>query len=177
MSFMKQPYLEGGCLRTAHGVRGLCKTEVWCDSPEVLAAQKRIFFAEKDGSYTEHAITSATCAGQTVILGIEGITTREEAIAMRGRVFYLCRDDIPLPKGAFFIADLIGTPVIDAASGRVYGHIKSVDDMPAGQMFTVATSYGDVLLPRVEAFVKSVDPDEGVFVTPIAGFFRQEAEV
>ncbi len=177
MLLMKQPYLEGGCLRTAHGVRGLCKTEVWCDSPDVLTAQKRIFFAEKDGSYTEHAITSATRAGETVILGIEGISTREQAIAMRGRVFYLYRDDIPLKEGTCFIADLIGTPVIDADNGRIYGHIKRVDDMPAGQMFTIDTSYGDVLLPRVEAFVRSVDPDEGVIVTPIPGFFRQEDEI
>ena len=176
ITYMKRMYLEGGCVRTAHGVRGLFKTDVWCDSPEVLAAQKRIFFAEKDGSYKEHTITSATRAGQTVILGIEGVQAREDAVALRGTVFYLCRDDMPLKKGSFFIVDLIGTPVIDADSGRVYGHIKSVDDVPQGQMFTVDTPYGDVLLPRVDAFVRSVDPDEGVLVTPIPGFFREEED-
>lgn len=164
-------------MRTAHGVRGLFKTEVWCDSPEVLAAQKRVFFAEKDGSYSEHRITSATKAGPTVILGVEGIDSREDAVAMRGQVFYLHRDDIPLPEGGCFLADLIGVPVLDADSGRVYGHVKSIDDVPQGQMITVDTPYGDVYLPRVDAFVRSMDPDAGVVVTPIPGFFREEETV
>ncbi len=162
-------------MRTAHGVRGLFKVDVWCDTPEVLIAQKRIFFAEKDGSYKEHAITSKTRAGQGVILGIEGIDTREQAIALRGRTFYLCRSDIKLKQGTFFIVDLIGTPVIDADTGRLYGHVKRIDDVPQGQMFTIDTPYGDVLLPRVDAFVRSVDPEQGVLVTPIPGFFREEA--
>lgn len=174
MTYMKKLYLECGRVRTAHGVRGLFKTEVWCDSPEVLAKQRRVFLAAKDGTYTEHKITSATRADQTVILGIEGVSTREEAVALRGTVLYLYREDIPLKDGTCFLADLIGTPVIDADSGRVYGTVKSIDDVPQGQMITVETSYGDVLLPRVDAFVRSMDPDEGVLVTPIEGFFREE---
>lgn len=176
MAYMKTMYLECGRVRTAHGVRGLFKTEVWCDTPEVLAAQKRVFLAEKDGTYTEHRITSATRADTTVILGIEGVSTREDAVALRGTVLYLHRDDIPLKEGRCFLVDLIDVPVIDADTHRVYGRVKSIDDVPQGQMITVATSYGDVLIPRVDAFVRSMDPEAGVLVTPIPGFFREEDE-
>ena len=159
----------------AHGVRGLFKAEVYCDSPQVLAAQKRVFLAEKDGTFSEHKITSATPAGAIVLLGIEGIDSREEAVAQRGRIFYLHRDDIPLKRGAFFIADLIGVDVKDADTGKVYGTVESIDDVPQGQLFTVKTPSGArAYIPRVKAFIRSIDPDEGVLVTPIPGLFPEE---
>ena len=36
---MKKEYLECGKVCSAHGVRGVLKIEVWCDSPKVLAKQ------------------------------------------------------------------------------------------------------------------------------------------
>ena len=39
----KEQYLECGKIINTHGVRGACKIESWCDSPKVLAAQKRVF--------------------------------------------------------------------------------------------------------------------------------------
>ena len=74
---MKKIYLECGRVSSAHGVRGIMKIEPWCDSPRVLASQKRVFTAEKDGAYKEHRITSASQAGSLVLMGIEGISTRE----------------------------------------------------------------------------------------------------
>ena len=40
---MKKDYLECGRIVGAHGVKGLMKVECWCDSPKILAAQKRVF--------------------------------------------------------------------------------------------------------------------------------------
>ena len=170
--YMKNMYLECGKVCSAHGVHGLFKTEVWCDSPKVLAAQKRVFLAGKDG-YTERKITSATPAGHMVILGIEGVGSREAAVALGGTVLYLKREDIPLPPGRYFIADMIGVPVIDADTGRVYGHVRSVDDAARGRLFTVRTESGDVLIPDVPVFIRRADPDEGLFITPIPGFFDE----
>lgn len=166
---MKKQYLEGAKIRGAHGVRGLFRTEVYCDRPEVLAAQKRVYTLEKDGTYREHIVTSATVAGDTVILGIDGIPDREAAQAARGTLLYLARADIPVAPGAILLADLVDLPVTDADTGRVYGRVKDVNDTPAGRMFTVATEKGDALLPDVPAFVKKIDTEGGILVTPIPG--------
>ena len=40
----------------------------------------------------------------------------------------------------------------------------------------ISTSGGDVLLPDVPAFVKRKDPESGILVTPIPGFFDGAAE-
>ena len=57
---MKKEYIECGCVRTAHGVRGLLKIESWCDTPKVLAGQKRVFIAEGEGKFKELSVLSAS---------------------------------------------------------------------------------------------------------------------
>ena len=53
MNYMKKEFIECGKILGAHGVRGVCRVEVWCDSPRVLCMQKHIFLAEKDGTFKE----------------------------------------------------------------------------------------------------------------------------
>ena len=158
----------------AHGVRGLVKVEPWCDTPKVLAGQKRIFLAEKDGRMTERKVLSASVSGPTVLMSIEGLDSRDAAIAMRGVVLYLHRDDIPLARGAVLIADMIGMSVIDIDTGRVYGHITEVNDGVRSRIYTIETPTGEVLFPAVDEFVKEINPEVGVLIRPIPGFFTED---
>ena len=166
-------YLEGGRVCNAHGVRGLVKVEHWCDSPRVLAERKRVFIA-RGGDYVEHAVLSASVAGQTVLMSLSGVTTREEAVAMKGTVLYLYRDDIPVAKGSMLVADMIGLPVRDAETGELYGEISEVSDAARGKLFHIKTPSGkEVLLPDVPQFIKRIDAEDGMTVTPIPGFFDE----
>lgn len=172
---MKQKYLEGGTVVSAHGVRGILKVISYCDSPKILAACRRVFLRLSDGRYEERAVRSASPAGgDAVLLSIEGCDTREDAVAMKNTTLYLSRADIPLPKGSYFIADLFGLPVIDVDTHRRYGTVADITDVPQGKMYTVRTEKGDVLLPGVKEFIKEVDPERGVFIRPIPGFFDEE---
>lgn len=175
MKYMKKEYIECGKILGAHGVRGVCRVDVWCDSPRVLCMQKHIFLARGEGSYEERRILSASASHDTALLSIEGISTREAAQAMKNTVLYLHRDDIPLKNGAFLLVDLIGLSVIDVDTGRVYGEIGAVDEVPTGLLITVKTEDGDVLMPFVDAFFKKVDIEDAVYISPIPGFFKEEA--
>lgn len=171
---MKNIYLEGGRVSGAHGVRGVLKIEPWCDSPRVLATKKRVFLVGRDGEYTEHKVLTASVNGQSVLMSIEGIDTRDAAIAIRGRVIYLHREDIKLRRGEMFLADMIGLPVVDANSGRVYGEIAAVEDVPRGVLYTVKTPKGNVYYPSGEQFIREIDTERGMLITPIEGFFDDE---
>ena len=174
---MKKEYIECGVVRSAHGVRGLVKIESWCDSPKVLAGQKRVFLAEGDGEYKELKVLSASVMGELVLMGLSGIESREDAFAYRGRTLYLHRSDIPVARGAVLIADIIGLPVIDDRTGKIYGKVKDVTDSPASKLYVIETSSGEVLLPGVKEFVKRVDTEQGVYITPIPGFFGDGDEI
>lgn len=170
---MKKEYLECARICSAHGVRGLVKVESWCDSPKVLQSLKRVFASEGEG-YRELKVISASVMGSTVLMNIEGINTREEAIASKNKILYLKRSDLKLKEGTVFVADMIGLPVIDVDTGRVYGEISDVTDVPRGKLYTIKTSGGEVLFPDVPEFVKKIDCDKGVFIHAIEGFFDEE---
>ena len=79
---------------------------------------------------------------------------------------------IALPEGEFFIADLIGLPVINADTGKVYGTLTDV--IQHGQdLYEIETASGTRLMPAVPEFVREIDLEKGVFVTPIEGIFDE----
>ena len=174
---MKKQYLEGGKICTAHGVKGILKVEHLCDSPKVLAKVKRVYFAERCGSYSERGVVSASVSGQFVLLGVEGISTREEAIALRGKIIYLNREDVPKSEGAMFIADMIGLPVYHFESGRSLGEISDVSDVAGRRIYAIKYEGREVLLPDVPDFIKEIDEERGMGVLPIPGFFDEADEV
>ena len=168
---MKKEYLECGIVRSPHGVRGILNVECWCDSPRDLAKQKRVYILGRDGSYKEVRVISASPAPDRVLMGLEGIDSREAAQGYKNTVLYLHRDDIPVPKGAMLIADMIGLPVVDFDTGRVYGEISDVRDGVRYKLYTVKTDSGEVILPGVDEFIKEITEERGLLVRPIPGFF------
>ena len=169
---MKNIYLECGKVMGPHGVRGVLKVESWCDTPKVLASQKRVFLALKDGEYEERKVLGASVSGALVLLTLDGIDDRDVAVAMKNTVLYLHRDDIPVKKGQMLLADMIGLAVIDANTGVRYGVISEVNDGPRGLLYTISTEKGDVYYPSGKEFIKKIDPEEGMLITPIPGFFE-----
>ena len=174
---MKKEYLEGGKICTSHGVRGALKVEHLCDSAKVLASQKRVFFKMRDGSFSERAVTSASVSGNFVLMSVEGIDSREAAIAERGRLIYLHRSDIPVKRGAMLISDMIGLPVVHAETGETLGELSDVNDVAGRYIYTVKTATGDVLVPAVDEFVKEISEERGVRILPIPGLFDAADEI
>lgn len=169
----KKQFLEGGIIVGAHGVRGVMKIESWCDTPKILAAQKRIFLAEKDGSFKEVGVATASVSGQAVLMSLNGFEDREAAQAMKNVVIYLSREDIPLKKGAVLLADIIGLPAIDIDTGRVYGVVSDIRDAVSSRLYVITEESGrEVLIPDVKEFIKEIKTEEGVFIRPIPGFFE-----
>lgn len=173
---MKKEYLEAGRICTAHGVRGALKVEHFCDSAAVLAKQKKVYFYER-GEYAEKRVISASVAAQFVIMTLEGVDSREAAIAQRGRIIYLSRADIPVAKGAMLIADMVGLAVYHAESGEKLGEISDVSDVAGRRIYTVKTESGEVMLPDVPEFIKEISEEDGMRVLPIPGFFDSADEI
>ena len=171
---MKQPYLECGKIINTHGVRGGLKVESYCDSPEVLASLPELFFF-KNGNYEAKKVVKASVGAGRVLLYLAGVETLDDALLYKNKTLFAKREDLPLAEGAHFVADLYGLPAIDADTGRVYGEIVSVDDMPSSEMYTIKTPAGkEVLFPAIAEFIDRVDTDTGVYIRPIPGFFEEE---
>lgn len=174
---MKKIYLEGGKICTSHGVKGLVKVHHLCDDARVLCSVKKIYFLDRNGSYTERKVKGVQIAQGFVLMGIEGIDSREEAIAYRGKMIYLHRDDIPVAEGAMLLADMIGLPVFHAESGESLGNISDIIDVAGKRIYTVSFQGRDVLVPDVPQFIKEISEERGMAVLPIPGLFDSADEV
>ena len=95
-------------------------------------------------------------------------------LLLKNRVCYALREDFHLEEGEYFIADLVGLPVLDAENGKEYGRVKELINRGASDIYVVETPNGETMIPAVPAFVSRVDVSVGVFVTPIDGMFASE---
>ena len=96
--------------------------------------------------------------GNDMMLGVS-VHTVEEADRLRGRIVYLNRDDVKLPKGTHFIQDLLGLTVEDADNGHVYGTITDVLKTGANDVYQVSKDGRDYLIPVIPEVVLEKDID------------------
>jgi len=164
-----QKYLECGTIINTHGIAGAVKVLSACDTPYDLAELETLYILQL-GVYRKLTVTSASVYKDTVIMTFEGINDIDQAARLKNRAVFADRDDLYLEEGSYFLADIIGLPVIDADNGKVYGKIESVNTNTPQLLYEVKTESGEIkLLPAVDAFIKEVDLEKGVFVTPIPG--------
>ena len=96
--------------------------------------------------------------------GIDGVGTNDDPYLPAALRSILC-----LEEGEYFIADLVGLPVIDANSGKELGKLLETINRGASDIYVVSTPHGERMIPAVPEFVEHIDPEQGVFVTPIEG--------
>ena len=63
---------------------------------------------------------------------------------------------------------------IEFVSGKLYGTLTDVMNRGASDVYEIKTATGEVLMPAVDEFVKEVDLEKGIFITPIEGMFPDE---
>lgn len=164
-------YPECGKIINTHGCRGGVKIEPWCDSAEAFAALPAVYM-KKDGALTRVALRRAAVLGNRFVSAdLEGVTTMEAADALRGTVLYADRADLHIPDGALLVVEMIGLPVFDARSGERLGELADVIHPGATDIYVIKTASGEAMVPAVPEFVRSVDIEKGILLTPIEGMF------
>lgn len=172
---MIKDYLEIGQIVSTHGVRGEMRLNPWCDGPEFASKFKTLYFTA-DG---QEPVKVIACRphGNIAILKLEGVETVEQASALRNRVLWFRRADARLPRGNWFIGELIGCDVIDADDeSKVYGTLTDVAQTGANDVWYVTDPDGkEVLIPAIKDVVKRCDVENNrVYIKPLRGLFDCE---
>ena len=170
---MKLSYLPCGKIINTHGFRGTVKAESWCDSPDVLAGLPTLYLRERE-QYRPVRVLHASVFKQFVLLDLEGVSSEETADRMRGVELFAAREDLPIEEGSFFISDLLGLPVLHADSGERIGTLTDVNTSGARDLYEIQTASGKYLVPAVPEFIVRIDPDDAVYLRPIAGLLGEE---
>ena len=151
----KQSFVDAGKIVNTHGVRGEVRIEVWLDSPALLKRCGRVFLGGE-----EKKLLSAREHKGFLIAQFEGVADVNAAQALKNRVVQIARADARLPRGAFFLQDIIGASVVDE-SGAEVGTLAEVLELPTQRVYVVRGET-EHLIPAVPAFILNTDAEAGV---------------
>ena len=153
---MKSQFLEAGKIVNTHGIRGEIKIMPWADSPEFLCQFKTLYM---DGKPVK--VLSSRPHKTMVLALLEGITSVEEAMKLKGKVLFIDRSDVTLPEGRHFLADLMGLTVLDAATGEELGKVEDILTPPAHNVYVVRGKGKEYMIPAVDAFLAETNVESG----------------
>jgi len=101
--------------------------------------------------------------GKGLVASLEGITDRDEAMALVSSEIAIDRDQLPEPKeGEFYWHDLINMQVINQQN-EVLGVVKELLETGANDVLVVEADKLRYLIPYVQdVYIKDVDTEQGV---------------
>ena len=103
----------------------------------------------------EKKILSAREHKGFLIAALEGVGDVNAAMALKNRVVQVARADVRLPKGAFFLQDIIGAAVVDE-QGTQIGTLEDVLELPRQRVYVVRGER-EHLIPAVPEFILNTD--------------------
>jgi len=158
---MIREYLEIGTIVGTHGVQGEMRVNPSCDSPEFVAAFG-VLYLDPEGRQPVKVL-SVRPHKNVALLRLEGVDSVEAAQALGRKMLFFRRADARLEEGQFFIAELLGCAVFDAANPALrYGVIGDVSQTGANDVWHIRTDGGrEILIPVIDDVVKAVDVETG----------------
>ena len=152
---MKQAYLEAGRIVNTFGVKGEVKIMPWCDSAEFLLPFRTLYIDK-----APRRVISSRVHKDMLIVLFEGVEDLNAAMALKNKTVSVRREDAKLPKGAFFLQDILGARVVDEDGAEV-GVLADVFETPASNVYVVKGER-EHLIPAVPEFIKKTDADAGL---------------
>jgi 16S rRNA processing protein RimM len=163
-----------GRVARAHGVTGEVVVDIRTDDPDTRFAPGTTLRARpsRGGPERDYVVDSAREHSGRLLVRLDGVADRNAAEALKGTVFLVDTADLPPIEDPdeFYDHQLEGLQVV-TTTGTTVGSVAEVLHTAAGELLSVTSEDGEVLVPFVSAIVTSVsladhtieiDPPEGL---------------
>jgi 16S rRNA processing protein RimM len=123
--------LRVGVVTRAHGLVGGLEVRLdWAGSSALLAAPE-VVLEDASGRQERRAVSAVRRTPKGVLLTLAGISDRNAAEELRGRLVLVPRALLPeLAPGEYYLSDLVGASVIDP-SGAEIGTVSEIQMYPS----------------------------------------------
>lgn len=172
---MQKKYLECAEIINKRGIAGELKANCLCDGIEALSKVKTLY-TDENGTQP-HNVVSIKSYKQFIYIKLSDVVTAEAADSMRGMLLYADRDELVIDDDSVFIADLLGSDVVDADTGKVYGTLEEVFNRGASDIYRIVNGKNEYLFPAVDEFVVRAEPGLPILIRPIPGMFDGAEEI
>ena len=152
---MKEKFLEAGQIVNTHGVRGEVKIQPWADSAEFLRGFKKLYI-----NGTAYRLRGSFVHKGCLIAALDGVEDVNAAMALKGKTVCIDRADVKLPKGKYFLSDILGARVL-SEDGTELGVLADVIENPTQNVYVVRGG-AEHLIPAVPEFIRGVDTENGI---------------
>lgn len=146
----------------AHGVRGEIKVFPLTDNARRFLSMKKCYLTGANlENPAETSVVSARLDRGIVLVTLEGVADRDKAQALHGRYIAVSRADaVPLPKGRYYTADLIGMTVTDDEKGEL-GTVCDCFEGGSGHILEIKRKgKKNLLLPFVKEYCYEVSVED-----------------
>jgi 16S rRNA processing protein RimM len=163
-----------GHILDAQGIRGLVKIKPYSKDPGALFSAPHVWLVkppEMAASSRPYIVKTAKEHSGHMLLALDGISDRDQALVLKGSEVYVSRADFPdEDPGSFYWVDLIGLPVQNL-EGQSLGVVAELMDNGAQSILCVRTAEQkeDRLIPFIDSVIQTVnknadDPDRKIIV-------------
>ncbi len=160
----------------AHGVTGEVAVEIRTDDPDTRFAPGTTLRAKpsRGGPERDYVVDSAREHSGRLLVRLDGVADRSAADSLRGTLFVVDTADLPPIEepDEFYDHQLEGLQVVTTA-GTPVGSVAEVLHTAAGELLSVRSEAGEVLVPFVSAIVTSVSlADQTIEIDPPEGLLE-----
>jgi 16S rRNA processing protein RimM len=164
--------IELGAISEAQGLQGQVKVRPHASDPVALLSSKAVWLSQvprrdagvsaslEQASLMQYKVKSAKMHSGNVVMALEGISDRDQAIALRGARILVARDAFPkIETDSYYWVDLIGCQAINLQDD-VLGEVIDVTENGAHGVIAIgdaATKEIKYLVPFVKEVVQNVD--------------------
>lgn len=154
-----------GKITGAHGIRGEVKVFPITDNVRRFSTKKlkNCYITDENGNnVVPKLVATSRNDNGTILLRFEDVIDRTAAETLRGKYIAVDREDaVKLPKGSYFIVDLIGLEVIDDERGSL-GKVTDCLETGANFVFDIKRKgKQDLLIPYLNSICYEVNIEAG----------------
>ena len=150
--------VELGEISGVFGVEGEVRVHLHHRESLLLRRTRKLVFVDPQGRRFLGSFRVRPGAGKRILGCLEGLTTPEDAAALKGWRFAILRRYLPpLEDDEFYWTDVLGAPVF--IDGEVQGRVERVDTVPGMDVLVIQRRDGEqAWVPCRKELVVKIDP-------------------
>ena len=156
-----EEYLRVGVFANTHGIGGEIKVYPTTEDLDRFRRLKKLVMETRKGERIPLEVEKVRFFKGMAILKFREFDNINQIERYKGSDLLVAREDaIPLEEGEFYVADLLGLPVLDE-EGRELGRLKEVLPTGANDVYVVDTGSRELLLPAIDECILEICPEKG----------------
>ena len=164
--------IELGAVSEAQGLQGQVKVRPHSSEPVALLSSKAVWLSiiprrdagvsasVEQASLTQYKVKSAKMHSGNVVMALEGISDRDQALTLKGARILVARDAFPkADSDSYYWVDLIGCSAVNLQN-EVLGEVIDVTENGAHGVIAIGDASSEAikqLVPFVKEVVQNVD--------------------